>query len=162
MTFEKNLTEVALLQDTSRPSLPPATGHPASPSALRIFNLSFFYSTIQALRNITLDIPRHEVTAFIGPSGCGKSTLLRCINRLSELTEGARLEGDIYLNGDSIYDRGVDVTELRRRVGMVFQKSNPFPKTIYENVAYGPRVNGVGDQAELNTIVEQSLREAAL
>jgi phosphate transport system ATP-binding protein len=162
MTLEKNPTDVTFEQDPSRPSPSLATAPPASSSALRIFNLSFFYGTIQALRNITLDVPRHEVTAFIGPSGCGKSTLLRCINRLSELTEGARLEGEIHLNNANIYDRHVDVTELRRRVGMVFQKSNPFPKTIYENVAYGLRVNGLGDRADLDAMVEQSLREAAL
>jgi phosphate transport system ATP-binding protein len=133
-----------------------------SPPVLRIERLSFYYGENRALHDIDLAIPGNEVTAFIGPSGCGKSTMLRCINRLGELTEGARIEGRIYLNGVDIYDHRVDIAGLRRRVGMVFQKSNPFPKTIYENVAYGPRINGVRQRAELDAIVEQSLREAAL
>jgi phosphate transport system ATP-binding protein len=134
-----------------------ARGH-----VLRIEGLSFYYGKNRALHDINLGIAGNEVTAFIGPSGCGKSTLLRCINRLGELSEGVRIDGDIYLHGTSIYDRSVDVSDLRRRVGMVFQKSNPFPKTIYENVAYGLRVNGVSERAELDAAVEQSLREAAL
>ena len=129
---------------------------------LLIESLSFYYGKNRALHDINLSIPGNEVTAFIGPSGCGKSTLLRCINRLGELSEGVRIDGNIYLHGMSIYDRTVDVSELRRRVGMVFQKSNPFPKAIYENVAYGLRVNGVSERAELDAAVEQSLREAAL
>lgn len=148
---------------------PPEHGYPAmrdgvvAPrTALRIENLSFFYGKTQALYNITLSIPHNEVTAFIGPSGCGKSTLLRCINRLNELTDGARVEGTIYLDEVNIYDPDLDVADLRRRVGMVFQKSNPFPKSIYENVAYGPRVNGIRHRDQLDAIVEQSLRLAAL
>ena len=130
--------------------------------AIRIDNLSFFYGTHRALNGISLEIPRRDVTAFIGPSGCGKSTLLRCLNRLNDLVEGTRREGKIYLGEADIYEPRLDVTAFRRRVGMVFQKSNPFPKTIYDNVAYGLRVNGIRDRAELDAVVEQSLRQAAL
>jgi phosphate transport system ATP-binding protein len=114
------------------------------------------------LRDISLDIPRHRVTAFIGPSGCGKSTLLRCFNRLNDLIDGVRVRGTIRLDGVDIYDPKLDVTALRKRVGMVFQKSNPFPKSIYENVAYGPRLSGVRNRRQLDEIVERSLRAAAL
>jgi phosphate transport system ATP-binding protein len=149
MRRDESLVETPFQHDLARP-------------ALRIETLSFYYGAIRALHNVDLSILDNEVTAFIGPSGCGKSTLLRCINRLGELTEGARIEGRIYLNGVNIYDRQVDPTDVRRRIGMVFQKSNPFPKTIYENVAYGLRINGVRERAELDAVVEQSLREAAL
>ncbi len=115
-----------------------------------------------ALENISLAIAKHKVTAFIGPSGCGKSTLLRCFNRLNDLIEGARVTGSIELDGVDIYDPRIDVTELRKRVGMVFQKSNPFPKSIYENVAYGLRLTGMRDRRRLDEIVERSLRQAAL
>jgi len=141
---------------------PEADAGVLSRPALEIRKLSFYYGPVQALYDISLDIPRNEVTAFIGPSGCGKSTLLRCINRLNDLINGARIEGAIKLDGLNIYDPRLDVTELRRRVGMVFQKSNPFPKSIYDNVAYGPRVNGVRKRSELDEIVERSLKQAAL
>lgn len=114
------------------------------------------------LQDISLDIPRYQVTAFIGPSGCGKSTLLRCFNRLNDLIDGVRIRGTIRLDGLDIYDPRLDVTALRKRVGMVFQKSNPFPKSIYENVAYGPRIAGTRDRRQLDEIVERSLRQAAL
>jgi phosphate transport system ATP-binding protein len=131
-------------------------------TAINIRNLNFYYGQSLTLQNISLDIPKNRVTAFIGPSGCGKSTLLRCINRLNDLVEGARLEGRIEIQGQNVYDPGVDVINLRKNIGMVFQKSNPFPKSIYENVAYGPRIAGARKRAELDEIVEKSLRSAAL
>jgi phosphate transport system ATP-binding protein len=131
--------------------------------ALTVERLSMSYGGDQwAISDITLEIKRHAVTAFIGPSGCGKSTLLRCFNRLNDLIDGARIEGRILLDGVNIYDRQLDVTQLRKRVGMVFQKSNPFPKSVYENVAYGPRIAGTRHRAQLDEIVERSLRAAAL
>ncbi len=135
---------------------------PTDDFALRVENLNLFYGETQALRNINLQIPRHRVTAFIGPSGCGKSTLLRCFNRMNDLVDICRVEGRILLDGKNIYDRDVNVALLRRRVGMVFQKPNPFPKTIYENVAYGLRIMGVNDKKTLDEAVERSLRGAAL
>jgi phosphate transport system ATP-binding protein len=122
---------------------------------------SFWYGEKQALRNITLEIPSRGITALIGPSGCGKSTFLRSINRMNALIPGTRHEGRIELDGGDVYDRTVDVVALRQRVGMVFQRSNPFPKSIYDNVAYGPRINGVRGRA-LDEIVEQSLHRAVL
>ena len=116
----------------------------------------------QTLKHIDMDIAKGQVTAFIGPSGCGKSTLLRCLNRLNDLIDGCTTSGSIVVGGIQILDQTLDVTELRKRVGMVFQKPNPFPKTIYENVAYGPRVLGIHNKAQLNDIVEKSLRAAAL
>ncbi len=136
----------------------PAPGTPA----ISIEGLTFYYGENRALKNITLQIPRNRVTAFIGPSGCGKSTLLRCLNRLNDLVDSARVEGTVHIDGVDIYDPSVDVIELRRRVGMVFQKPNPFPKSIYENVAYGPRIVGVRRRSQLDEIVERSLRAAAL
>ena len=118
--------------------------------------------TTQALKHIDMDIVKGQVTAFIGPSGCGKSTLLRCLNRLNDLIDGCTTSGSIIVGGIQILDPTLDVTELRKRVGMVFQKPNPFPKTIYENVAYGPRVLGIHNKAQLDDIVEKSLRNAAL
>lgn len=125
-------------------------------------DLNLFYGAKQALRNITLDIAEGQVTAFIGPSGCGKSTYLRTINRMNDLIPGVRITGTVEMDGVNIYERGLDVVELRKRVGMVFQKSNPFPKTIWENVAYGPKVLGLHQKSRLNEIVEKSLQQAAL
>jgi phosphate transport system ATP-binding protein len=125
-------------------------------------NFSFWYGKKQALNNITMSIPPRAVTALIGPSGCGKSTFLRSINRLNDLIPGIRHEGDLCLDGDSVFDPSLDVVALRQRVGMVFQRWNPFPKSIYENVAYGPRINGVAEGASLDEIVERSLRRAAI
>jgi phosphate transport system ATP-binding protein len=124
--------------------------------------LSFWYGAVQALFDVTLAIPDRSVTAFIGPSGCGKSTFLRVLNRMNDLIEGTRGNGTILLDGQDIYRRDVNLVNLRRRVGMVFQKSNPFPKTVFENVAYGPRVAGQSDPARLEAVVEDSLRKAAL
>ena len=129
---------------------------------VQVRNLDFYYGTSKALHNISLDFPRNQVTALIGPSGCGKSTLLRCLNRMNDLVDVARVEGSILLDGTEVNTQEMDVIELRRRVGMVFQKSNPFPKTIYENVVYGLRIAGVRDKTVLDETVERSLRNAAL
>ena len=130
--------------------------------ALEVPGLSLFYDTKQALHNVSIKIPRNRVTAFIGPSGCGKSTLLRCFNRMNDLVDSCRVDGEILLDGQDIYAKGVNVSELRRRVGMVFQKPNPFPKSIYENVAYGLRIQGVNNKRTLDEAVEWSLKGAAL
>ncbi|MBU2882914.1 phosphate ABC transporter ATP-binding protein [Psychrosphaera sp. B3R10] len=130
--------------------------------ALRIKELDLYYAEKQALENITMNIPKGQVTAFIGPSGCGKSTLLRCINRMNDLVDTCRIEGEILLHNQNIYDKSVDVASLRRAVGMVFQRPNPFPKTIYENVVYGLRLQGIKDRRILDEVVERSLRNAAL
>ncbi|MFC1884344.1 phosphate ABC transporter ATP-binding protein PstB [Thermodesulfobacteriota bacterium] len=129
---------------------------------ITIENLNFFYGNFQALTDISLQCSENRVTAFIGPSGCGKSTLLRCINRMNDLIPVSRVEGKILLDNENIYDTDVDVVTLRRRVGMVFQKPNPFPKTIFENIAYGLKVNGVKDKAFIAEQVEKSLKDAAL
>uniref|UniRef100_UPI00403E8418 phosphate ABC transporter ATP-binding protein PstB n=1 Tax=Methylomicrobium lacus TaxID=136992 RepID=UPI00403E8418 len=129
---------------------------------IKVDNLNLFYGEKQALHNINMDIPKKKVTAYIGPSGCGKSTLLRCINRMNDLVDSARIEGRILLDGDNIYDKSVNVAALRRRVGMVFQKPNPFPKSIFENVAYGLRIQGINDKITLEETVEKALRGAAL
>jgi phosphate transport system ATP-binding protein len=118
------------------------------------------YGSNLAVKDITLDIQRNRITALIGPSGCGKSTLLRTFNRMNELIPGARVEGSIFYNGENIYDKGVDPVDVRRRIGMVFQKPNPFPKSIYDNVAFGPRINGY--RGDMDELVERSLRQAAL
>jgi phosphate transport system ATP-binding protein len=125
-------------------------------------DFSFWYGEKQALQKINLTIPDKSITALIGPSGCGKSTFLRSINRMNETIPGVRSEGDIILHGDDIYDRSTDVVELRSRVGMVFQRSNPFPKSIYQNVAYGPKINRAPSRREMDEIVETSLKRAAL
>jgi phosphate transport system ATP-binding protein len=125
-------------------------------------DFSFWYGKKQALKNISIAVPARAVTALIGPSGCGKSTFLRSINRLNDLIPGIRHEGDMSLDGQNIFDKSMDVVALRQRVGMVFQRWNPFPKSIYENVAYGPRINGVDSQVSLDEIVERSLRRAAI
>ena len=130
--------------------------------AMHVQELSLWYGDSLALDRISLDLPERRITAFIGPSGCGKSTLLRCLNRLNDLVDGVRHEGDVRFAGLSIFDPEIDVNALRKRIGMVFQKSNPFPKSIYENVAYGPRIHGVTARGELDEIVEQGLRRAAL
>ena len=135
---------------------------PEGDPLISIENLDLYYGKIQALNQISLGIHERLVTAFIGPSGCGKSTLLRCLNRMNDLIDNVRIEGRVKIGGYDIYERGVDVIELRKRVGMVFQKSNPFPKSIYDNIAYGLRLHGVKRKAELDEVVERSLRGAAL
>ena len=132
------------------------------PGEIAALDFSFWYGETQALRDVNLVIPARQVTALIGPSGCGKSTFLRSINRMNALISGTRHEGTLELDGESLYGRGVDVVALRQRVGMVFQRWNPFPKSIYDNVAYGPRINGVRKGAELDERVEQSLHRAGL
>jgi len=129
---------------------------------VEIDRLSLYYGPTRALKDVSMSVPKHRVTAYIGPSGCGKTTLLRCINRMNDLVDGVRIVGSIRVGGTDIYDRSVDVTELRKRVGMVFQKSNPFPKSIFDNAAYGPRILGVKSRSDLEGIVERSLRAAAL
>jgi phosphate transport system ATP-binding protein len=129
---------------------------------ISVRNFSLYYGAKQALKDINMDIPEKRVTAFIGPSGCGKSTLLRCFNRMNDLIDSVRTEGDIRLHDRSIFSNSINVPELRRRVGMVFQKPNPFPKSIYENVAYGLRIQGVRDRRKIDAAVEKSLRGAAL
>lgn len=134
----------------------------ADPVILSARGLNFYYGDVRALADIDLDIPRGRVTALIGPSGCGKSTFLRCLNRMNDLIPGARAEGSLTFHGREIYDRRLDVTELRRRVGMVFQKPNLFPMSIYDNVAYGPRLHGIRGRRALDEAVERSLRAAAI
>jgi phosphate transport system ATP-binding protein len=142
-----------------KPALNPLAGsHPK----IIIEDMNFFYGTVQALTKVNMQIPANRVTAFIGPSGCGKSTLLRCLNRLNDLVDGTRIEGKILLEGHDIYDLGVDVTDLRTRVGMVFQKVNPFPKSIWQNVTFGPQLQNVRKRATLDEVVETSLKGAGL
>jgi len=150
--------------------LPPAATEPRDPSRtvpdgdpmVEIDHLRFYYSGKEAVKDVTLNFPKHKVSALIGPSGCGKTTLLRCLNRMNDLIDGVSHTGTIKISGLEIYESGHDVTELRKRVGMVFQKSNPFPKSIYENVAYGPRLQGIRKRSTLDEIVERSLKGAAL
>jgi phosphate transport system ATP-binding protein len=130
--------------------------------AISVENLDLYYGDTQALKSVSMKIPKQRVTAFIGPSGCGKSTLLRCFNRMNDLVDSCRIEGAINLHGANIYDRKTDVAELRRQVGMVFQKPNPFPKTIYENVAYGLRLQGVNNKRVLDEVVERSIKAVGL
>jgi phosphate transport system ATP-binding protein len=125
-------------------------------------NLNFYYGEKQALTDITLDVFRNRVTAFIGPSGCGKSTFLRTLNRMNDLIDKVRIDGLVEIDGLNIYDKNIDVVQLRKRIGMVFQKSNPFPKSIYDNIAYGPRVNGIHEKRKLDEVVEESLKRAAI
>jgi phosphate transport system ATP-binding protein len=139
----------------------PLTAH-AEEIKMSVRDLNFYYGSQRALDDITLDIPAYRITAFIGPSGCGKSTFLRCLNRMNETILGTRIEGTILLDGEDIYAPEVDVVDVRRRVGMVFQKSNPFPKTIFENVAYGLRINGLKNKRRVAETVEKSLIDAAL
>ena len=131
-------------------------------SKIDVSNMDLYYGDFHALKNINLSIDANEVTAFIGPSGCGKSTLLKSINRMNDLVPGCRITGEMLLDGENIYSGKMDVNGLRKRVGMVFQKPNPFPMSIYDNIAYGPRTHGVRSKAKLDDIVEQSLRQAAI
>ena len=133
-----------------------------SETKICVRDLNLYYGSNHALKNINMDIPAGAVTAFIGPSGCGKSTFLKTLNRMNDLVEGVRISGQVLLDGEQIYGPNVDTTALRRRVGMVFQKPNPFPMSIYDNVAYGPRVHGIRNKAQLDEIVEESLRGAAI
>ena len=157
------------MSDTVLQKIAIASGEPAPAKAgataapfIEVQDLNLHYGAAHALKNISLTMKEKVVTAFIGPSGCGKSTLLRCLNRMNDLIDGVRIEGAMRIGGHDIYARDVDVIELRKRVGMVFQKSNPFPKSIYDNVAYGLRIQGLKGGHELDAAVERSLRESAL
>ena len=129
---------------------------------LTVENLDLYYDNFQALKNINLKMQANEITAFIGPSGCGKSTLIKSLNRMNDLVEGCKITGSIKLDGEDIYGRNMDITTLPKRVGMVFQKPNPFPMSVYDNIAYGPRTHGIKSKAKLDDIVERSLRDAAI
>lgn len=143
------------------------TGTQAAPEEkkdpkIQVNKLDLYYNTFQALKNINITIPDKQITAFIGPSGCGKSTLLKSINRMNDLVEGCRIEGELWLDNENIYGGNTDVCYLRKRVGMVFQNPNPFPMSVYDNVAYGPRLHGITNRKELDEIVERSLTQAAI
>lgn len=129
---------------------------------IAVSNLDLHYGAFHALHDITMDMPRNQITAFIGPSGCGKSTFLRCLNRMNDTIEGCRVEGSVKLDGQELYSKETDVNLLRKRVGMVFQKANPFPMSVYDNVAFGPRTHGIKGKAALDEIVETALRKAAI
>ena len=131
-------------------------------SKITVESLNLHYGENHALKNVNMEIADHAITAFIGPSGCGKSTFLRCLNRMNDLVEGCRVDGKVILDGDDIYDKRVDTTLLRKKVGMVFQQPNPFPMSIYDNIAYGPRLHGIKNKKELDEIVERSLQGAAI
>jgi phosphate transport system ATP-binding protein len=154
------MAEITLPKIT--PSARTVAAPPAGDPFIQIEDVSLFYGASRALKHISVNLGEKLVTAFIGPSGCGKSTLLRCLNRMNDLIDGVRIEGAIKIGGHNIYADDVDVIELRKRVGMVFQKSNPFPKSIYENVAYGLRLHGIKSKSELDGVVEKSLRDAAI
>nr|HMS89908.1 phosphate ABC transporter ATP-binding protein [Acidimicrobiales bacterium] len=164
MSAEPNtLAEAALSSIT--PDLPaePRVLADTPGAVYRAEDLAVFYGTFKAVRDVNLEILEHQITAFIGPSGCGKTTVLRCFNRMNDLIETARVEGRLTYHGVDLYDRAVNPVEVRRRIGMVFQKPNPFPKSIYENIAYGPRLAGLAKKgAEMDEVVERSLRSAAL
>lgn len=157
---EKKMTHAINMDALGRSSDASSTGDETP--CLTANNLNLYYGDKQALKDVNIVIPEKKVSAFIGPSGCGKSTFLRCFNRMNDLVDGCRIEGEVNLYEHNIYEKGVDVAELRRRIGMVFQKPNPFPKTIYENVAYGLRLQGVKNRRLLDEVVEKSLRGAAL
>ena len=158
-TTQTQLSKPAVLQDAQPQDVASA------PTGAQIFEtkgLSIYYGSFRAVTNVSLTIYENEITAFIGPSGCGKTTVLRTLNRLNDLIPTARVEGDVHYRGASLYDKDVSATAVRRRIGMVFQKPNPFPKSVYDNVAYGPRINGIRNKSQLDEIVERSLRQAAL
>ncbi|MEI7546716.1 MAG: ATP-binding cassette domain-containing protein, partial [Actinomycetota bacterium] len=139
------------------------TAHHSAPGAVfELRALEVHYGAFRAVRDVSMHIRKNEITAFIGPSGCGKTTVLRCLNRMNDVIPSARVDGQVLYHGLDLYGPGVSATEVRRRIGMVFQRPNPFPKSIYDNVAFGPRVNGVKGKSELDDIVEKSLRGAAL
>ena len=150
-------------KEAAAPAAPIKSTLSIASTKMSTLGVNLWYGDNQALIDVSLDMPERVVTALIGPSGCGKSTFLRCLNRMNDTIEGCRTEGDIRLDGEDIYDRSVDVVQLRARVGMVFQKPNPFPKSIYDNVAYGPKIHGLaGDKTEMDEIVEGSLKGAGL
>jgi phosphate transport system ATP-binding protein len=154
---ETTMPKIAIDRGTESPAAAASTG-----PLIQIEKLSLHYGASRALKEISLPIHEKLVTAFIGPSGCGKSTLLRCLNRMNDLIDGVRIDGRVAIASHDIYGADVDVIELRKRVGMVFQRSNPFPKSIFDNIAYGLRLHGMSDRGEIETVVERSLRQAAL
>lgn len=160
VTIQEHPQTRVSMQGISRPH--PKANLADEDIALKVNDLNLFYAEKQALNSISLQIPRKKVTAFIGPSGCGKSTLLRCFNRMNDLVDNVRIEGSLTLDDKNIYDKDVDVAQLRRKIGMVFQKPNPFPKSIYENVAYGLRLAGMNNRRTLDETVEWALKGAAL
>ena len=148
---------------TPNPANQPRPDDPSSSSPVfELDGVSIYYGGFKAVTEVDLSIPRHQITAFIGPSGCGKTTVLRTLNRMNDLIPGARVEGDVRFHGASLYAPEVSATAVRRRIGMVFQKPNPFPKSIFDNIAYGPRINGIRNGQQLDEIIERSLRQAAL
>lgn len=163
MTLETNETEI--MTQSTAPVIQ-SSGRAGDLSqediCLTVKDFKLYYGDKQALNGINMNIPRNRVTAFIGPSGCGKSTLLRCFNRMNDLVDGVKVEGEMCLDGNDLYAKGVDVVDLRRQIGMVFQKPNPFPKSIYENVAYGLRIQGINNRRHIDDVVEESLKRAAL
>ena len=170
-TPEQNVAADPQLTETANPPLPKTAAEPqaqpeqyaaSSESVFDVENVSIYYSAFRAVTDVSLAIHENEITAFIGPSGCGKTTVLRTLNRMNDLVAGARVEGDVRYRGASLYGKDVSPIAVRRRIGMVFQKPNPFPKSIYDNVAYGPRINGEHNKRKLDEIVERSLRQAAL
>ncbi len=158
------LTEQTLVTVTLPESSPERSGDAANraddDSVFSLRGVNVHYGSFHAVRDITMEIPRRQITALIGPSGCGKSTLLRCFNRMNDLITTAKVSGSVIYNGENLYDSYVDAVEVRRRIGMVFQKPNPFPKSIYDNIAFGPKVNGI--KGNMDDLVEQALRDAAL
>jgi phosphate transport system ATP-binding protein len=156
--------DVKITADDTQPTVTEAAEVPAAPkeSVFVTEDVHVYYGDFLAVRDVNLDIAKNEITAFIGPSGCGKSTMLRCFNRMNDLIEIARVEGKIDYHGLDLYSQGIDAVEVRRRIGMVFQKPNPFPKSIYDNLAFGPRISGIKKKSELDDIVESSLKRAAL
>ena len=164
MTLNEPAAEGPVNGPTRRPEVPADRAGPAAPDREPVFtvdHLQFFYGTFRAIRDVSMEIAGNRITAVIGPSGCGKSTFIRCLNRMNELIPGTRVEGTIRYHGQDLYGDDVDPIEVRRRIGMVFQKPNPFPKSIFDNVAFGPRVNG-HKPASMDDLVEESLRRAAL
>ncbi|RBP38634.1 phosphate ABC transporter ATP-binding protein (PhoT family) [Roseimicrobium gellanilyticum] len=155
-------SNTSVVQNSEPPTATSLVDDFSNPKMVEVDHFNFYYGAKQAIFDVCLDIPERQITAFIGPSGCGKSTLLRNLNRLNDLIDGVRHEGDIRIDGTSLYDPTVEVISLRKRVGMVFQKYNPFPKTIYENVVFSLRVAGRNKKSELDEVVERSLRSAAL
>ncbi len=162
MSTDTNVTQPLSMTVGHAGDATPAAAPAAGSYVFDIDDVSVYYGTFRAVRNVKLGVAPHEITAFIGPSGCGKTTVLRCLNRMNDFIETARVEGSIRYHGVNLYDPQVNATEVRRRIGMVFQKPNPFPKSIYDNVAYGPRLAGVKKKGDLDAVVEKSLRGAAL
>lgn len=153
--------EKRIMEPEKEQSMQSARAEAAAEAKMGVEGLDLYYGEFRALKDVTLDFPKNEVTALIGPSGCGKSTLLKTLNRMNDLVDGCRVDGCVSLDGDDIYG-GLPVNDLRRRVGMVFQQPNPFPMSIYDNIAFGPRTHGIKGKEELDVIVEQSLRDAAI